>query len=69
MTATFRSPEWFDVPSPCQLDAAAADVWAAGCTLYALMYGQSPFQLAINQVCVGYTRCFEGLQNFPVEHS
>jgi serine/threonine kinase 16 len=51
MTATFRPPEWFDVPSPAQLDAGAADVWAAGCTLYALMYGQSPFQLAINQVC------------------
>lgn len=50
MTATFRAPEWFDVPSPAQLDAAAADIWAAGCTLYAIMYGQSPFQLALNQV-------------------
>ncbi len=50
MTATFRAPEWFDMPSPSELDAAASDVWAAGCTLFALMYGQSPFQIAINQV-------------------
>ncbi len=51
-TATFRAPEFWDVPStPCELDQAAADVWSAGCTLFALMYGQSPFQLALNQVC------------------
>ncbi|KAL6753575.1 kinase-like domain-containing protein [Haematococcus lacustris] len=48
-TATFRAPELFDVAYPATLDRAAQDVWAAGCTLYALMYGQSPFQLAINQ--------------------
>ncbi len=49
-TATFRAPELWDVPSPCTLNQGACDVWAAGCTLYAMMYEQSPFQISLNQV-------------------
>ncbi|WIA39603.1 hypothetical protein OEZ86_005687 [Tetradesmus obliquus] len=47
-TATFRAPELFDVPSHCTLDGRL-DVWALGCTLYAMMYGASPFQQAVDQ--------------------
>ncbi|KAF6249724.1 kinase-like domain-containing protein [Scenedesmus sp. NREL 46B-D3] len=47
-TATFRAPELFDVPSHCTLDGRM-DVWALGCTLYAIMYGASPFQQAVDQ--------------------
>eukprot|EP00775_Hariotina_reticulata_P010618 gene10618-10776_t len=47
-TATYRAPELFDVPSQCVLEGKA-DVWALGCTLYALMYGASPFQQALDQ--------------------
>lgn len=41
-TAPFRAPELFDPPSNC-LITEATDIWALGCTLYALAYGSSPF--------------------------
>jgi serine/threonine kinase 16 len=47
-TATYRAPELFDVPSSCTLDGRM-DVWAVGCTLYHIMYGASPFQVAIDK--------------------
>ena len=48
-TATYRAPELFDVPTGLPLDFAKCDVWAAGCLLYAAMYGASPFQRAVDQ--------------------
>lgn len=48
-TATYRAPELFDVPTGLPLDFAKCDVWAAGCLLYAGMYGASPFQHAVEQ--------------------
>ena len=40
-TAAYRAPELFEVPSECVI-TEASDVWALGCTLYAMCYGDSP---------------------------
>lgn len=49
-TATYRAPELFDIPTDSgPLDYAKVDVWAAGASLYHLMYGASPFQKAVDQ--------------------
>lgn len=40
-TAAYRAPELFEVPSECEI-TEKTDVWALGCTLYALAYGDSP---------------------------
>jgi serine/threonine protein kinase len=41
----YRAPElWQCDPSPQPLQGAAADVWALGCTLYACLYGVSPYE-------------------------
>ncbi|GLC35160.1 hypothetical protein PLESTM_000286100 [Pleodorina starrii] len=52
-SAPYRAPELFDVPSgsgsaPLDLDLAAADVWALGASLFHIMYGEPPFQRAMN---------------------
>ena len=41
-TATYRAPELFDCPAP-GLITARTDVWSLGCTLFAMAYGDSPF--------------------------
>jgi serine/threonine kinase 16 len=41
VTAPFRAPELFDPPSSCVI-TVACDIWAFGCTLYAMAYGDSP---------------------------
>eukprot|EP00732_Lithocolla_globosa_P006135 Lithocolla_globosa_v1_NODE_6919_length_1015_cov_7.569792.p1 type:complete len:300 gc:universal NODE_6919_length_1015_cov_7.569792:910-11(-) len=41
-TAPFRAPELFQVPVDSELDERV-DVWAMGGTIYALIYGQPPF--------------------------
>ena len=40
-TAAYRAPELFEVPSQCEI-TEKTDVWALGCTLYAMAYGESP---------------------------
>jgi serine/threonine kinase 16 len=40
----FRAPELFDPPVGSTLDERV-DVWSLGCTLYALAYGHSPFEV------------------------
>ncbi|KND03802.1 NAK/MPSK protein kinase [Spizellomyces punctatus DAOM BR117] len=41
-TAPFRAPELFDPPSNGEIDERS-DVWALGCTIYAMAYRNSPF--------------------------
>ena len=47
-TAPYRAPELWDVPSFCTVDERV-DVWAAGCVLFYLMVGETPFEMAANE--------------------
>lgn len=43
-TLPYRAPELFDVATGSSVDERV-DIWSLGCTLFALMYGTSPFEL------------------------
>ncbi|XP_047165570.1 serine/threonine-protein kinase 16 isoform X2 [Vigna umbellata] len=47
-SAPFRAPELWDCPSQASIDERT-DVWSLGCTLYAIMYGVSPFEYALGE--------------------
>ncbi|KAJ4841025.1 hypothetical protein Tsubulata_044441 [Turnera subulata] len=47
-SAPFRAPELWDCPSHADIDERT-DVWSLGCTLYAIMYGMSPFEYALGE--------------------
>ncbi|CAL9079839.1 unnamed protein product [Musa acuminata var. zebrina] len=47
-SAPFRAPELWDCPSHADIDERT-DIWSLGCTLYAIMYGASPFEYAIGE--------------------
>ncbi|KAJ6848070.1 putative serine/threonine-protein kinase [Iris pallida] len=47
-SAPFRAPELWDCPSHTDIDART-DVWSLGCTLYAIMYGESPFEYVLGE--------------------
>jgi serine/threonine protein kinase len=47
-TPLFRAPELFAMSLHSHLDAKT-DVWALGCTLFAMLFGESPFERASAQ--------------------
>ncbi|MCO5561871.1 hypothetical protein L7F22_015496 [Adiantum nelumboides] len=47
-SAPYRAPELWDCPSTFDLDEKT-DIWSLGCTLYALMYGVSPFEYSLGE--------------------
>eukprot|EP00897_Mesotaenium_endlicherianum_P004543 jgi/Mesen1/4116/ME000216S03371 len=47
-TAPYRAPELWDCPSQVEIDERV-DIWALGCTFFALMYGQNPFEYSLGE--------------------
>ncbi len=51
-TMPYRAPELFDVKTESTL-TEKVDVWSLGCTLFALLYGYSPFEPPTESSLVG----------------
>ncbi|KAH9297159.1 hypothetical protein KI387_028841 [Taxus chinensis] len=47
-SAPYRAPELWDCPSYSDIDEKT-DIWSLGCTLYAIMYGMSPFEYTLGE--------------------
>lgn len=47
-SAPYRAPELWDCPSQTDIDERT-DIWSLGCTLFAIMYGASPFEYALEE--------------------
>lgn len=44
----YRAPELFDAKVGTTIDEKV-DVWSLGCTLFAMAFGESPFEMTVNQ--------------------
>jgi serine/threonine kinase 16 len=76
----FRAPELFDPPVGSELNEKV-DVWSLGCTLFAMAYGHSPFEVEGSSVVLavrngqyrfpnkdrGYSEGFRELVRFTLE--
>jgi serine/threonine kinase 16 len=51
-TMPYRAPELFDVKTSSTIDEKV-DIWSLGCTLFALLYGHSPFEPPTESTLVG----------------
>jgi len=51
-TMPYRAPELFDVKTSSTI-SEKVDVWSLGCTLFALLYGYSPFEPPTESSLVG----------------
>jgi|SRR5579859_984307 len=51
-TMPYRAPELFDVKTGSTI-SEKVDVWSLGCTLFALLYGHSPFEPPTESSLVG----------------
>ncbi|KAI9091311.1 kinase-like domain-containing protein [Phlyctochytrium arcticum] len=52
VTAPYRAPELFDTPSQGFL-TEQSDIWGLGCTIYAMLYGESPFDGSLTAAMSG----------------
>jgi len=54
-TSSYRAPELFEVSSDCVINEKV-DVWSVGCTIYAMAFGDSPFDGSATAACSGRYR-------------
>ncbi|XP_075385911.1 serine/threonine-protein kinase 16 isoform X1 [Tenrec ecaudatus] len=47
-TISYRAPELFSVQSHCLIDERT-DVWSLGCVLYAMMFGEGPYDMVFQK--------------------
>ncbi|KAM5228936.1 serine/threonine-protein kinase 16 isoform 3-T3 [Ctenodactylus gundi] len=47
-TISYRAPELFSVQSLCVIDERT-DVWSLGCVLYAMMFGEGPYDMVFQK--------------------
>lgn len=68
-TLPYRAPELLDVQTGTVIDEKI-DVWSLGCTLYALLYGSSPFEReeSLNGASINMAIA-NGTYSFPEEYS
>lgn len=66
-TLPYRAPELFDVKTGSSIDERI-DIWSLGCTLFALMYSVSPFEMQTNETGASLSLAIcNGQYRFPDE--